>query len=54
MKRPLYERAKAAATRYSLKSWGYFIDTRETERSYHDYAAGYLAGYRAAKRERRK
>ena len=55
MKHPsLRERAKAAATRYSLKSWGYFNDSREAGRCFHDYGAGYLAGWKAAKREQSK
>jgi hypothetical protein len=54
MKRPsLRERAKAAAVRYTLKYWGYFNNSREAGRSFHAYCIGYLAGYRAAKRERK-
>jgi hypothetical protein len=53
MKRPsLYERAERAAKRFA-DSWKVLTDV-EYANTYMDFTRGYLAGYRAAKRERRK
>ena len=55
MNRPsLLERAERAARRFADKWWSERPYGPEGGRCFHDYGAGYLAGYKAAKRERRK
>jgi len=48
------ERAERAAKRFADKWWSERPYGPEAGRCFHDYGAGYLAGYKAAKREQSK